>query len=67
MLKLEVVVHDQMWPTICITTSRESTRGGPAIQQHKVMYDLAYGKAEEMVHNALKPMVEELIGRHKRS
>jgi hypothetical protein len=66
MLKLEVTIHDQLWPQIVITTSRESFARGHVAQQAKVTYDLSYGKAEEMVHNALKPMVEELIARHKK-
>ena len=66
MLKLEVVVHDQLYPQLVITTSRESFERGMVVQQAKVQYDLGYGKAEEMVHNALRPMIEELIKRHHR-
>lgn len=67
MLKLEVVIHDQVYPQLVITTSRESFERGLVVQQAKVQYDLCYGKAEEMVHNALRPMVEELIKRHNRT
>lgn len=66
MLKLEVVIHDQLWPMVVVTTSRQSYGQGSIVQQSKQQYDLAYGKAEEMVHNALRPMVEELIKRHQR-
>lgn len=65
MLKLEIVVHDQQWPQVVITTTRESYGQGRVVTQDKVQYDLAYGKAEGMVHNQLKPMVEEIINRRK--
>lgn len=66
MLKLEVVVHDQLFPQIVITVTRQSYGQGPIVQQARQQYDLSYGKAEEMVHNALKPMIEELISKHQR-
>lgn len=66
MLKLEVVIHDQLWPQVVITTTRQSYGSGPIVQQAKQQYDLAHGKCEEMVANALRPMVEELIKRHQR-
>lgn len=65
MLKLEVVVHDQQWPMITITVTRESFTQGRVVQQDKKQYDLAYVKAEEMVHNNLQRLVSELISRHK--
>lgn len=67
MLKLEVVVHDQLWPMVTITVTRESFSQGRVVQQARQQYDLAYGKAEEMVHNALRPLVEELCKRHQRT
>lgn len=66
MLKLEVIIHDQQWPLITITASRESFERGKVVLQEKKQYDLSYGKAEEMCHNLLKPMVQELIERHQR-
>lgn len=65
MLKLEVTIHDQLYPQIVITVSRESWKQGKVVLQAKQQYDLAYGKAEEMVHNALRPMVDELINQHQ--
>ena len=65
MLKLELVVHDQVWPNLTITVSRESWTQGKVVQQAKVQYDLCYVKAEEMAHNALRPMIEELVKRHQ--
>lgn len=65
MLKLEITIHDQLWPMVVITAQRESYANGRLVFQEKVQYDLAYGKAENMVHNQLKPMVEELINRRK--
>ena len=65
MLRLEVVLHDELWPQLTITVTRESFTSGKSFTQAKQQYDLAYGKAEEMVHNALRPLVQELINRHK--
>lgn len=65
MLKLELTVHDQLWPQVTMTITRESFRQGRVVQQEKKQYDLALGKAEEMVGNHLRPLIEELIARHK--
>lgn len=65
MLRLEVVVHDQQWPLVTITVTRESFAQGRVVQQAKQQYDLSYGKAEEMVHNALRPLIEEICKRHQ--
>jgi len=65
MLKLEFVVHDQLWPQIVMTSTRESYQLGRVTVQEKKQYDLALGKAEEMIGNALRPMMNELIARHK--
>lgn len=66
MLKLELIIHDQQWPLVTITVSRQSWERGPVTVQQKVQYDVAYGKVEEMLHNQARPMVEELVKRHKR-
>ena len=65
MLKLEVNIHDQVWPLVVITVTRQSYRQGQVVQQAKVPYDLAYGKLEEMLHNQGRPLVEELVSRHQ--
>lgn len=66
MLKLELVVHDEQWPLVTMTVTRESFTQGRVVQQEKKQYDLALGKAEEMVGNHLRPMMNEVIQRHKR-
>ena len=65
MLKLEVNIHDQVWPLVVITVTRQSYRQGQVVQQAKVQYDLAYGKFEEMLHNQGRLLVEELVSRHQ--
>jgi hypothetical protein len=67
MLKLEFVIHDQLWPNVTMTISRESFVQGKIVQQEKKQYDLALGKAEEMVNNHLRVLVNEIIARHKQS
>ena len=67
MLRMEVTIHDQLWPQIVITVSRESFRQGKVVVQEKKMYDLTYVKLEEMLHNQARPMVEELISRHRKN
>ena len=67
MLKLEVMIHDEMWPLVVMTVSRESFRTGKVVQQEKKPYDQVYIKLEEMLHNHARPMVQELLDRHQRS
>ena len=67
MLKMEVIVHDQQWPLITLTVTRESFRNGKVVLQDKKQYDLAYGKLEEMLHNQARPLVEEIVSRHQRT
>jgi hypothetical protein len=66
MLRLELIVHDQQWPRITLTLTRQS-QGGPVVQQEKIQYDLAQGKAEEMVGNHLRRLISELLNRHQPS
>jgi hypothetical protein len=66
MLKLEFVAHDQQWPLITMTVTRESFNSGRVVVQEKKQYDLALVKAEEMFNNALRPLMQEIIARHKR-
>lgn len=65
MLKMEVIVHDQQWPQITMTVSRESFTQGKVVQQEKKQYDLAYVKLEEMLHNHAQRLVQELLYRHR--
>jgi hypothetical protein len=65
MLSMTVTVHDQRWPLVTITVTRESWERGRVVQQQSIQYDISYGKAEEMVHNQLRPLVEEIVKRHK--
>ena len=67
MLRMEVVVHDQSWPQITLTVTRESFKEGKVVVQDRKQYDLAYVKLEEMLHNQGRKMVEEIISRHQRS
>jgi hypothetical protein len=67
MLKLEFVVHDQLWPNLTLTVMRESFAQGKVAQTEKKQYDLALGKAEEMMNNHLRILVNEIIARHKQS
>jgi hypothetical protein len=67
MLKLELVIHDQLWPTLVMTISRESFVNGKVVQQEKKSYDLAEVKAQEMLNNHLRVLTNEIIGRHKPS
>lgn len=65
MLRLELTVHDELWPQITMTLTRESFQQGRVVQQEKKQYDLALGKAEEMVGNHLRSMIQEIVSRHK--
>jgi hypothetical protein len=67
MLQMVVTVHDQQWPQITITITRDSYAHGKVAVQDKKQYDLAYVKLEEMLHNQARPMVQELLDRHQRN
>lgn len=67
MLKFEITIDDQQWPLVTITASRMTYGRGSVMLQAKQQYDLAYGKVEEIAHNQLRPMVEELCQRHQRN
>jgi hypothetical protein len=66
MLKLELVVNEEQWPTIVMTLTRESFNAGRVVVQERKQYDLAEVKAQEMVNNALSRLMQEIIGRRKR-
>ena len=66
MLRMEVIVHDQLWPQLTIIVTRQSYRNGQIVQTEKKSYDLSYVKLEEMLHNHARPLVEEIISRHQR-
>lgn len=66
-LKMDIIIHDQFWPQVSITVQRESMAAGRVVVQDKIQYDLAYGKAEVMIQNQLRIMIEEIVKRRKQS
>jgi hypothetical protein len=65
-MKLEFVVNDTQWPMIALTVTRESWAGQRVVVQEKKQYDLAEVAAQGMLQNALRPLMQEIISRHKK-
>ena len=62
--KLTIGIDDEQWPkvTVVIYTETETVRktAGPT----KFTYDLSYTAAENMVHNELRSMFNEVLKKH---
>ena len=65
MLNMNVSINTDRWPLVTVVVTHDSFVRGKVVSTQQVQYDVAYSKAEEMVHNALRPMVTELINRRK--
>lgn len=63
-------IDDARFPLVTLSVSYDSDQfGRKIIGPVKIAYDLAYVKAEEMLHNALRPVVEDAVksGKSKRT
>jgi len=63
--RVEFTIDDNHWPKLSITGQRVTTRGERAAFDQKMQYDLAYSQFENLLHNQLRPAIQELIERRK--
>ena len=63
--RVEFTIDDTQWPKLHITGQRVSTTGAKTAFDKRDQYDLAYSQFENLVHNQLRPAVQELIERRK--
>ena len=66
MLKLELVILDERWPLVSILINRTSKDGNSSTQE-TVQYDLAHDKAQVMLNNGLRVMINEIVARRKQN
>ena len=65
--RVEFTIDDTQWPKLSIAGTRVGTQGGKTVFDQRVQYDLAYSQFENLVHNQLRPAVQEIIERRKQA
>lgn len=63
--RLTLTIDDNHWPKLHIAGARESTQGEKFAFDQKVLYDQAYLQFENLLHNQLRPLVDEIIRRRR--
>lgn len=66
MVRMTITIDDSRWPKLRMILNREMMNQPPIVSIDDRQYDLAYDGFEGIIHNHLRPMVEELIQRKKR-
>jgi len=64
-IQITLTISDEKWPILTAVATRSSLSGSPAAVKETQQFDLAYGKFENLLHNQLRPAVDELIRRNK--
>lgn len=62
---ISFTISDARWPQLTLSGNRSGTCGVPAVVTDHQQYDLAYNKAEVMLHNLLRPAVDAIIAKRK--
>lgn len=65
MTRITLTIDDSLWPKLHIAGERVGAQGQRTAFDQKVQYDLSYTQFENLVHNQLRPAVQELIDRRK--
>lgn len=63
---LEVTINDEKWPKLTMITQSSKPGQGPSNSVDHALYDGAYNVFEGILHNKLRPLVEELINQRQR-
>jgi hypothetical protein len=64
---MNITITDDKWPKLTMVVNRETVTGDKFVSTDSYQYDLSYTNFEGILHNHLRPMVEELIKRRKRN
>lgn len=64
--RLSISIDDTMWPKLHIAGERLHSDGSRSVFDERQQYDLAYGAFENLLHNQLRPLVEDLLKRRNR-
>ena len=65
--RIELTIDDIDFPKLKISGVRTGTTGDRSVFTLKQQYDLAYGAFENLLHNQLRPAVNEIVDRRKGS
>lgn len=65
MVKLTVIIDDQKWPHLTMVCQIENLDGTKTGTTDRSQYDTAYSVFENVLHNRLRPMLDQLINRRK--
>lgn len=63
--RITLTIDDTSWPKLHIAGLREGTQGDKVTFDQKIIFDQAYLQFENLLHNQLRPLVDELIRRRK--
>lgn len=63
----EVTINDDFWPQVSIVIRGTDANGVPFTRTNKAKYDGAYSQFEGDLHNVLRPVLQSLIDKRKRS
>lgn len=63
LVRVEFSIDDSVWPQLKLAGIRTTSTGERFAFDGRQSYDLAYVAFENVLHNALRPAVEELIKR----
>lgn len=63
--RITLTIDDQTWPKLHIAGDRVGHTGTRTAFEQKVLYDQAYLQFENLMHNQLRPAVQEIIDRRK--
>jgi hypothetical protein len=66
MAEINITINDSKWPKLTMIVHRRSETGVPTVTTDSYTYDNAYTQFEGILHNHLRPAVEEVIKRRKR-
>lgn len=67
MTRVSFSIDDTQWPRLHIAGERISSTGEHVAFEHKEMFDRAYLQFENLLHNHLRPAVEDVISRRKQA
>lgn len=63
--RVTFTIDDDLWPKLKIVGERMTDRGDRIAFIERAQYDLAYSQFENLVHNQLRPAVQQIIERRK--
>jgi hypothetical protein len=63
MTRITATIDDMRWPKIQLVIVREGEQGEKVATREEILYDQAYSKFENALHNHLRVAVQQIINR----